>query len=108
MLLHPLARLCDRRSQPAGRIGRVERIAKIDLQLIRIMEVTFAPPSERPLQKFGDRQLQRLLIFLELSDRRGLRIDRLHKLLNQRLACFEVVGNRDAGDPVAHARQHSE
>ena len=96
------ARLVHGLGQPAGRIGRLRRIAKINFQLIRIVEVTLAAASEHPLQKFGDRQLQRFLIFLELSDGRRLRTDRLHKLLNQRLACCEVVGNRDAGDSLAH------
>ncbi len=60
------ARLVDCLGQTFGRIGRV--VAKVDLQLIRIVQIPFAPPGKRPGDEFFDLQLEFFLLLFELFD----------------------------------------
>ena len=72
-------RLFHRRGQARRRIGRLRRVAEVELQLIRVFQVPLAAMAEGPLQQFVDRELlllDRAVLLRDLlallGDRSGL------------------------------------
>jgi hypothetical protein len=113
-------RLVDRLSQTFSSIGRV--VAKINPQLIRIVQITFATPGKRPgdqlfdleleffllLFEFFDLQFKRLALAVKFVDRVRLRfdqagffvdraslfVDHTGLFVDQRLTGGQIVGDR--------------
>lgn len=61
VLLDDLLRFLQGQSQPLGRIRGVRGVAEIELQLMRIQNITLTATAKRLLQEIGDREFQLLL-----------------------------------------------
>ena len=68
--------------QSRGRVGRGVAVAEVDLQLIRVFQISLAAALKGPLQEFGEGQLQLLMLLLQLFlpplqlfDRQRVRLD---------------------------------
>jgi len=83
----------DPPEKPPDRVGRLRRVAKVQLQLIRVFQIPFAAMAEGPLHEFVDRELL-------LLDRAVLLRNRSRLLDNQRVTGGEVVGKRSDVDRV--------
>ena len=99
------SRFFDRIGQTVGRIRRVVRVPQVELQLVGIFEVAFAPFEKAAPNQFGNRQLLFLNRLILFDDLRALFGDGRGHFTNQRLTSSQIVGD-DKG--CIHARQHSD
>ncbi len=68
--------LFHRLGQTFRRVGRLGRVAEVNLQLVRIFSITFTAIAVGALQKLVDRELLFLDLLMQLRDRFGLRNNR--------------------------------
>ena len=92
---HRHLRVGDRLSQAFGRVGGVRRVPQVQLQLVRIFQVSLPPLLKGPLQKLRHRQFQFHDLLLGFAQLRRDLLDGGGQLQNQRLAGLQVVGNCD-------------
>ena len=109
VLANRLLRFLERLLQALGSVRRRIRVAEVELELIRVFNVTLAATAKRTLQQLGHRQFEFLLLLLEFPvpfvqffdrvsvglDGVNVGVDGVGQFPHQRLARFQTGGNLD-------------